>query len=230
MKKAVFYLMLLISTLIYGRIAWSATMVRPTLHEYTLNGWGINWDHLAQEISNDWWWNLGAPYWNCDETENSFVKSWTLKEKNSADFRQSTVTCAELLLNGYPGDTYTRQHFSYTGTGRTGTTTVPDGYLPVGLVVHYKMGYSDVVELKLINVQLIYDRPLNIYEKRPESKEANAVFDDRFLFKKTLLCDEGHVMYGIEPGFYKDGPSDDERAEITGILIKCKTLHSRQKN
>jgi hypothetical protein len=108
----------------------------------------LAWSLPVTSSASAYWIDFSEQYWekvhwweeadgsvegqSCENVyENGVVRSWYLKERNARDFRKSYSFCRDVESDGtHHDDEYAEiGHFSYSGDGETGNSSVPIGRL-----------------------------------------------------------------------------------------------------
>ena len=155
-----------------------------------------------------------------DVYADGVVRSWYIKERNKADFRSSKHYCRDMgldgtLVSGYVGQT----HFTHSGSGTTGNSSVPLSDLPVGVRTKWKTTGTD----KLVDVNMIYNSADQIASFDTGWSGAGYALS-RSGTTQTLECSAGYVMTGLRILEKTTGTGGANQSEIVGVRIECSQL------
>ena len=151
------------------------------------------------------------------------VTAWTLKVRNAADYRRSTVRCVELATDGeLRGESAWIDHFSYDEPGTDRTTEVGPHRLPVGVALY--LDFRLVGPLKVFDVAMLDATRDDVLAENGIYRAASrATYDLSRTPAYDLLCDEGHVVTGIDV-LAKHGAGAPNQAEIREVRLDCSRL------
>lgn len=160
----------------------------------------------------------------CDNTgDGGIVTEWTLRVRNPADYRRSTIECVELATDGeLRGDLDREEHFSYDGSGTDRSTSSAPHRLVVGVDAY--LDFRNFGALKIFDVALLdASVPDVIGQTGAFQTRSRATYDRAQSPAYELLCRPGYVVTGIDV-IAKHGAGGPNQAEIRGVRLECSRL------
>lgn len=181
-------------------------------------GYRVDWSW--QETDTVFWDGSGSVHGgSCDVYYgDGVVRSWSLKERNLRDYRKSHTFCRDMKSDGTlaAGNEKT-SHFSYSGDGCTGNTSIPLDKLPTG--VRTRWDFPLLGDLELVDVELFFDDAGDIIAGRTDADRAGSARGNSG-GRVDLTCSPGLVLTGIQV-LVRHRSGGPNQAEIHGVKIEC---------